>query len=254
MDGRPNICRGRVRCGVRSIAIRAASAAIFAIDAALRGWYGVRPYSYTNGILLRIADGKADTRVSLEDGTRVLPGDPVLHLHIWNERIAVLGLAGRNLGWACRVKNRVRISLHQLACCFESDPTFGQYVAVRAEAVVLSESAARRFSQIATRFGLEATDPERSADWGHGMLALLLAWACNPAKTIRGGYRPVRREFWISAMELRSRYCHLTLNVPACTLAPETSSATQPGAAGNEPSKKPEAGSVTSLDVSMVDE
>jgi hypothetical protein len=227
MHARPNKRRDRSRHRVSPGVVRAASSAIFALDAALRGWYGVRPYSYADGVLLRIADGKSDTRVSLEDGTHILPDDPVLELHIWNERVAVLGLPGRNLGWACRVKTRVRNSLHELACRLECDARFGRYVAVRAEAVVLSESAARRFSQIAARFGLEATKPERSASWGHGMLALLLAWACNPAKTFRGHYRPIRREYWISAMELRSRYYRITLNTPTCTLAPAVSATWQ---------------------------
>jgi len=236
MHARPYKHRTQLRHRAKLTVIRAASAGIFAMDAALRGWYGVRPYSYTDDILLRIADRKSVRQVLLEDGTRVHPGDPVLDLHIWNERIAVLGLPEGNLGWACRVKNRVRNSLEQLACHLEADPAFHRYVAVRAEAVVLSESAARRFSRIAARFGLKSTMPERSADWGHGMLALLLAWACNPARTFRGRYRPIRREFWISATELRSRYYHLTLKVPAGTLAPETTSAAPHAAADKEPS------------------
>lgn len=231
--------------------VRAASAGIFAIDAALRGWYGVRPYSYADGILLRIAEGKSDTQVSLEDGTCILPGDAVLDLHIWNERVAVLGLPGRNLGWACRVKNRVRNSLHELACRIDGDPAFGRYVAVRAEAVVLSESAARGFSRIAARFGLESTKPERSAGWGHGMLARLLAWACNPARTFRGHYRPIKREFWISAMELRSRYYRTTLAIPSCTHAPESACATWQLVEGNEPAGKSDAGTASELGLSM---
>lgn len=225
MRARPDKRRHRSRHRVSPGVVRVASSGIFTIDAALRGWYGVRPYSYADGVLLRIADGKSDMEISLEDGTRIVPGDPVLDLHIWNERVAVLGLPGRNLGWACRVKNRVRESLHELACRFECDSRFGRYVAVRAEAVVLSESAARRFSRIAARFGLESTKPERLADWGHGMLALLLAWACNPARTFRGHYRPIRREFWISAMALQSRYYHVTPKIQTCILAPETVSA-----------------------------
>lgn len=253
LHARVNERHARLSRRVSSSVVRAASAGIFAIDAALRGWHGVRPYSYADGMLLRVAGGKSDRRVSLEDGTRILPGDAVLDLHIWNERVAVLGLPGRNLGWACRVKSRVYNSLHELACRFEDDPAFGRYVAVRAEAVVLSESAARGFSRIAARFGLESTKPERSAGWGHGMLVLLLAWACNPARTFRGHYRPIKREFWISAMELRSRYSHTTLNIPACTTALESASASWQVVEGKQPAGKSEPGSTSELGLSMSD-
>jgi hypothetical protein len=253
MHARPN-SHARARHRVRPGIVRVASAGIFAIDAALRGWYGVRPYSYADGVLLRIADGKSDTRVSLEDGTCILPGDSVLDLHIWNERVSVLGLPGRHLGWACRVKSRIHDSLHQLACCFESDPAFSRYVAVRAEAVVLLQNAAQRFSRVAARFGLKSIKPERPAGWGNGMLALLLAWACNPARTSRGHYRPVRREFWISAIELRSRYHQMTLKLPSCTLTPETTSGTRQVAEEKEIARRSETESGTELRVSVVEQ
>lgn len=251
MHARANKRRARSSRRVSPIVVRTASAGIFAIDAALRGWHGVRPYSYADGILLRVADGKSNTQVSLEDGTSILPGDAVLDLHIWNERVAVLGLPGGNLGWACRVKNRVRDSLHELAGLFEGDPAFGRYVAVRAEAILLSERAARRFSQIAARFGLESTAPQRPAGWGHGMLALLLAWACNPARTFCGHYRPIRREFWISATELRSRYYHTTLNIASCTASMASTSASRQVVDEKEPAGKSEPGSPSELGLSM---
>jgi hypothetical protein len=130
-----------------------------------------------------------------------------------------MGAAGRICYWAtvaipvaisASSKSLGDLSLHQLPCRFECDPAFGRYVTVRAEAVVLSESAARRFVRVAACFGLKPSRPGRSADWGHGMLAVLLAWACNPARTFRGHYRPISQELWISAMELRSRYHHVT--------------------------------------------
>lgn len=202
--------RGLVACTIRAI-----SGSVFLIDAVLRCWYGVRPYSYAESALLRVAGTKADTAVSLGDGTFILPGDPVLDLHVWNERLPTLGLPGRDLAWACRVKNRVRGSLRELAWRLECDPALGRYVAVRAKVIVLSRSSAQKFARIALRFGLVPTKSERPAGWGHGMLILLLSWACDSRRTSRGRYQPIHREYWISVMELRSRYPRTALPIRA---------------------------------------
>ena len=201
------------RRGIVARIVRTASGGVFAIDAILRCLYGVRSCCYAEGTVLRVARTKFHAAVSLEDGTSIPPGDPVLDLHIWNERLSALGTPGPNLAWACRVKNRVQASLRELAWRLECDGTLSRYLAVRANVVVLSASAARKFSRIAGRFGLVPTKAEQPAGWGHGMLVLLLAWACNPGRAFRGCYQPVHREFWISAIELRSRYPHIPLAI-----------------------------------------
>jgi hypothetical protein len=181
-------------------------AGIFGIDSILRRWYGVRAYSSSDNALLRISPAKATTHLVLADGTRVTPGDAVIDLHIWNERVPTLGLPGRNLFWACRVRNRIRHSLSELAQYLEVESDLGRYVAVRAEAFPLTERAARTLTRVAARFGLTQASPELPADWGHGMLVWFLAWACNPGSVSGKQLRPFRHEFWMSAAELRARY------------------------------------------------
>jgi hypothetical protein len=186
--------------------LRLASGGIFIIDAALRRWYGVRSYCVTSETLLRIATTRAARHIVLDDGTRIAPGDPVIELHIWNERLPALGLPGRNLAWACRVKRRMQHSLHRLAEHLERVPELRGYAAVHAEAFACSERAARRLAWIAARFGLMPIAPEQPVGWGQKMLTLLLTWACNPGRTLGRKQQPVRREFWISATEFRVRY------------------------------------------------
>jgi len=185
---------------------RLVRAGIFGIDCILRHWYGVRAYSSCDDALLRIAVANAATELVLADGTHVMPGDLVIELHIWNERIPTLGLPGRNLFWACCVKNRIRRSLSELARYLELNPALHPYVAVHAEAFPMTERAARKLARVAACFGLMQAAPELPADWGHGMLAWLLAWACNPGSVSGKQLRPFRHEFWMSALELRTRY------------------------------------------------
>lgn len=197
------------------------SCGIFAMDAVLRRWYGVHVYSTADNVLLRIALTKSSARVVLEDGTLIMPGDPVIDLHIWNERVPALGLPEHSLVWACRVKNRIQASLRQLAHQLNDSTELHGYVAVHAEAIALTARSARRFARLAARFGLVQSTPAQPADWGRGMLSLLLRWACNPGGAAKRRLRPVRQEFWISTTQLRLRYLNGATRCGSCTAIPD---------------------------------
>ena len=179
---------------------------VFGMDWLLRRWYGVRSYSSSDSALLRIAATKATRQLTLIDGTRVAIGDLVIELHIWNERVPRLGLPTHSLAWACKVNRCIQHSLSDLARCLEVDRELRRYVAIRAEAFPMSERSARKLARLAAGVGLVQAAPEQRADWGHGMLAWLLTWACNPGSVSGKKSRPCRREFWMSAVELRARY------------------------------------------------
>jgi hypothetical protein len=181
-------------------------AGILFVDRLLRRHYGIREFSHTPLDLLRISIGRAEERLTLPDGTEILPGDCVIDLHLWNERILALGSFRPGLGWASRVKRRIEHSLAMLAVHVEADPSLGQCKALRADAVLLARRRRQTLTRIAQRLGLGAPLCVQPADPGHTMLSFALAWAWHPASALNRPLRATRYVFWISRGALYERY------------------------------------------------
>jgi hypothetical protein len=185
---------------------RALTACIFALDALLRRCWGIYAYSDTNADILRIAVQTAKSPVTLSDGWRVSPGDLVIDLHIWNERVCMLGPIGPSLAWASRVRHCIEHSLTTLAEHLAASHRLESCAAVRAEAFFLTGRGARKLARIARFYGLSEPFRPEAASMGHGLLAYALTWACNPQTLAGRRLRPTRHEFWISGPAFRARY------------------------------------------------
>jgi hypothetical protein len=177
-------------------------AGVYGIDWLLRRWYGVYEFSWTDDDLLRISVRLAKASLILSDGTRVTQGDPIVDLHIWNERIPTLGALGPSLVWASRVNRRIERSLTALARHLDQCG-LDRCVALRAAAIFMSGRVAGKATRIAARYGLLPPLEARRANLGHGLLAFGLTWACNPASLVGKRLTPMRYEFWISSQALR---------------------------------------------------
>jgi hypothetical protein len=179
---------------------------VFLIDRLLRRYYGIHEFSRTPDDLLRIAVGIAHESISLPDGTEIAPGDPVIDLHLWNERFLALGSCRVGLGWGCRVRRRVMRSLAALAAHVAADPSLAGCKALRADAAFVSRRKSHTLSRIARRLGFTQPTRLQPADPGHTMLALALAWAFGPASARLRPRRAMRCTFWMSRRALCDRY------------------------------------------------
>jgi len=191
---------------LRSLLAKTGRAGIYGIDWLLRRWYGVYEFSRTDDNLLRISARVAKASLTLSDGTKVAPGDPIIDLHIWNERVPTLGALGPSLVWASRVNRRIERSLIALARHLDQRDDLNRCVALRAVAIFVSRRAAGKATRIAARYGLTPPLEARRADLGHGLLAFGLTWACNPASLVGKRLTPTRYEFWMSSPALRQTY------------------------------------------------
>ncbi len=159
--------RERRTCAVR----------VFGIDWLLRRWYSVYEFSRTDDDLPRISVRVAKASLTLSDGTRVMTGDTIIDLHMWNERVPTLGALGPSLVWASRAKPRIERSLIGLAQHLDQRDDLVRRVALRAVAIFVGGRAAGKVTRIAARYGLMPPLEARRADLGHGLLAFGLAWA-----------------------------------------------------------------------------
>jgi hypothetical protein len=191
---------------LRSLLTRIGRAGVFGIDWVLRRWYGVYEFSTTDDNLLRISVQVAKVPLTLSDGTRVMQGDAIIDLHIWNERVPTLGALGPSLVWASRAKHRIERSLIALSRHLEQHDELDRCVALRAVAIFVGGRAAGKATRIAAHYGLMPPLDARRADLGHGLLAWGLAWACNPASLVGKRLKPMRYEFWMSTQALREAY------------------------------------------------
>ena len=181
-------------------------ACVFSIDRLPRRYYGVHEFSLVGDNLLRISVSIAEQRITFGDGTEILPGDVIIDLHLWNERIPALGSFRCGLGWGSRAKQRIEHSLAVLAAHVEADPSLAQCKAFRAEAVFLTGRQAETLSRIAGRLGFGARIAPRPADPGHTMLAFALAWACQPSAPMPRRLRASRYTCWMSRRTLHDRH------------------------------------------------
>jgi hypothetical protein len=178
------------------------------LDLLLRRIYGIRPFSDDPRCLIRMAAGFSDRNVPLSDGVAVVPGDAVVKMHLWNERLPRIPRGGADLAWGHEAHRRTLASLAMLAEELEQS-RWSRVKAVHAELTVAGQRQAWLWSRMMGRYGFDVFEPGAAAGWpararrlGEDLLAWALTWVFNAA-SLRG--RPLRRNrlsCWISRRRL----------------------------------------------------
>ena len=180
-------------------------------DAILRSYYGIYEFTDDPGCVLRVGLSEAHSAVSLSDGTRVDVGDPVGTLHFWNEHLPCYSCKGPNLGWACRVRDRVKYSLRAFSEYVENEAAWREVRAIRAETALPARLGALQIGRVCQRYGFQRVPTDYS--WMarlHGLGECFVLWgltrAFNPAALPRQPFLRERHELWISRAALLLRY------------------------------------------------
>jgi hypothetical protein len=183
---------------------------IRAIDWILRRAYKVRPFCDDRACILRISPGRVRRALRLSDGASLRPGDPLVNIHLWNERLDDLGL-DVPAAWGAVTLHRFRFSLGRLAALLTDGGEWREVVAVCGElSFVTGLEKARRFFE-PLGFDLFLVDQPglkiwRPAFWDN-LFASWLMWTFNPA-SLRGKRlgQLVRVEVWMSRDTLLRKY------------------------------------------------
>ena len=184
---------------------------ICGIDWILRRVYGVSPFSHEPGCILRLAWGRSSEEWQLSDGTCVRPGDPLVHLHLWNERLKDLPQDRASLGWGRDLMRMLASSLSMLAAHLGEVQGGQSVVALRAEFGFLTDLQAARL--IAVPLGFDVVLKElpglrmwRRAFWDN-FYSLLLLWVFDPASLQGKRLASLSRVvIWMSRERLTERY------------------------------------------------
>lgn len=201
--------------------------AVLAVDRSLRRANGIFEFCEDDDCILRIAVIPAESRIRLPGGTEVLPEDPIIDLHFWNEHLLTLDRVRSSLGWGGGFRTRLRSSLRQLAGYVESHPELRGVKACRAKAAFFRD---RRLRRAAYQHGFVAAVPEGTvARHVHEFLEVFLlyglTWVFNPG-ALHGRTRlPQRCHLWMSRQELLRRYTTSTNGIPLAEVREESSAA-----------------------------
>lgn len=219
MSGPAHFGRRIVPSRVARVAVRLAGwtaaggrAGVRLIDRVLRRQQGVFVFCTEPGCVLRASYGQARRGVQLDDGLVVRPGDPLLHVHFWNERLHEMTAGERSdLAWSIALANRLRYSFAELAAFCERDGACREVVAVHGEFGFMPRGRRVDGARVLARLGLELRPGEvpglrfwRSAFWAQ-LYSWWLQWAFHPSSLRGKRFREMSRdEVWMSRARLRS--------------------------------------------------
>jgi hypothetical protein len=182
------------------------------LDAWIRRLQGFIEFSTSPTCMLRVVVIRAEREMRLSDGAVIQPGDAVIDIHFWNERLPKTS-AGQGLGWGGRFGRQLRRSFVDLAAAIDADPRLAGAVAVRgrlAFAGARNRDEMRRFGQWFGFEGAEQTGSlplrRRLHDAAEDIWLLALTWTFNPGCLPTRQMVRRREDLWISKAKLLERY------------------------------------------------
>lgn len=161
------------------------------LDRQLRLRQGVSEYTTSTDCIFRMQLIVSCDDIVLSDNSRVIPGDRVVDLHLWNEHVPAMPKDGPTLAWARRTQHCIEISLRELARYLAERPGLDDIRAIRGNMSFGSSASSDRIARLAGRYGFErisAPQPASIGAWAHrfgeNILVSMLALARN-ARSLR---------------------------------------------------------------------
>jgi YkoP domain len=131
------------------------AALVTALDDRLRLRLGVIEYTQSQDCLFRIQPAASLSDLTLSDGTHIRIGDPIVHLHVWNEQFPPFPSTGPTVGWARRVNRAFERSLSELSYFLKTHRDFDGVVAICGDLTFEPHWRATQLTQFVARFGFE---------------------------------------------------------------------------------------------------
>lgn len=191
-----------------------ARSVISRFDWFLRRLYGIYEFAPEDDCIFRIAFGKSDRELTLSDGTRILQGETIGELHLWNERIPPMPKEGPDLAWGLRFHRLMRRSLAELVRYIESAPEWKGIRAFRGESAVDAQEGLQQATELLGRLGFDLLPLGRSIsrlkpflEFWENIYLWGLIWTFNPASLKGKRLLDLQRcQIWISRRRLLERY------------------------------------------------
>jgi len=195
---------------------RLARAAIGAFDSLLRWRLGVFEFTTDPACILRISVTPAPVSIDLPGDLHIVAGEPLVDIHLWNERLPQMPRTGADLAWARRMLRAFTVSLHLLAKYMALEPKLAGVRALYGEPGFLLTSELDAGAAVLTRLGFVVRRPRaqagpwlRFAEFWQNLYSYALLWTFNPGSLY---HKPLLRlercQLWMPRHVLDERYLH----------------------------------------------
>ncbi len=186
---------------------------VTAIDDRLRLRLGVIEYTQSPDCLFRIQPARSEYALTLRDGTEVQAGDPIIHLHVWNEQFPPFPSSGPTLAWARRVNRAFKQSLCELSDFLNSRQDFHDVIAICGDLSLEPSWRSAQLKRFVARFGFEPVAASQSwslsrrAHWlGQNILISMMVLAHNAGALRADTFWRDRVPVFLSRRALDRRY------------------------------------------------
>lgn len=184
-----------------------------ALDDRLRLRLGVIEYTRSQDCLFRIQPAASQFDLMLSDGTHIRLGDPIVHLHVWNEQFPPFPSTGPTFAWARQVNRAFKRSFCELSHFLKTHRDFRDVVAICGDLTFEPHWRATQLTQFVARFGFEqiAAPESRSfsqlAHWfGQNIFISMVVLAHNAAALRADSLWRDRIPVFLSRQALDERY------------------------------------------------
>lgn len=165
---------------------RAARWIVRRFDALLRRLLGVYEFTQDERCLLRLGRGRCRRPIRLADGTTLARGDPLLTIHLWNERLPPMPAGGADVAWVVRFLEAWACSLDLLAEYWRTRPELAACRALQGVFALPGKANRRAHERALHRLGFEIvylrrTPWRRFTDFWENLYNWAILWAYNPA-------------------------------------------------------------------------
>lgn len=178
------------------------------LDAVLRKLHRIIPAGDEADCLLRLQIARAKRPIRA-GGLSVERGEPVLLLHLWNERLPGQPGPGPDFHWAVRAEHLFRASLRVVARRMETDSRLAGVRAVGGSTGLFAPGetgGAGILRRLGFEVGPPGVAPTRLGAWGQDLHARLMRRAYGAPGLRRLPAARGRTEFWMAASDFIARF------------------------------------------------
>ncbi len=185
-------------------------AAVRLIDYLLRMQGGLFEFSQDPECLLRLQLLAAPRSITLGNQA-ISKGEPVLALHVWNERMPKIPAQGADLEWALRLRRRLVYSFREIARLIQGDERYAQVRALCGASTLFSFSNHTGGVQMMQHLGFTVMPYHRPlgrfGEFWENLFSWWLMWTYN-AKSLnsRKFWSQQRTEIWMTKIEFLRRF------------------------------------------------
>jgi hypothetical protein len=184
--------------------------AIYRLDGILCRHYEIFEFSHDQNCILRLQLTHAPHPINLHD-TVVNAGEPIMELHLWNERLPLISSEDLSVSWASHTEHLFIHSLRLVATYISRSPHLVSVCAVGGVTSVIAPEAHTAGVKFMQNLGFTVLPYYRPAgrfgEFWENFYAWWLIWAYNPASLKHCQFFHMQRtEIWMSVDEFQTRY------------------------------------------------